>query len=162
MGKQNTKRAALYIRVASADQFSAENQKEKLLRYAEEQGITKFNVYLDNGYSGLNSERPAFKHMITDIENGKINLVMATGISRIYRDYFQAFGFVQTLKNNDVGIDTIDKSHTAIETMNPDIIMEAIKKNIDKDISSRIRAGMRLSAERKKNAGILENDKSDR
>jgi DNA invertase Pin-like site-specific DNA recombinase len=45
--------------------------------------------YIDDGYSGLNFDRPAFKRLIADIELGKINLVITKDLSRLGRDYLQ-------------------------------------------------------------------------
>ena len=42
---------------------------------------------LDDGYSGLNYNRPNFQRMLQDIENGKIDLVITKDLSRIGRDY---------------------------------------------------------------------------
>ena len=35
-----------------------------------------YDVYVDDGYSGLNLNRPGFQRMIQDIQGGKINLVI--------------------------------------------------------------------------------------
>lgn len=40
------------------------------------------NEYADDGYSGANFDRPAFKRLLEDIENGKINCV----ITKTYQD----------------------------------------------------------------------------
>lgn len=83
--------AALYMRLSKEDgQSQSESiiSQRKILRaYAEEQGFSIFNEYADDGYSGTSFDRPAFKRMISDIEKGRINLVITKDLSRLGRDY---------------------------------------------------------------------------
>ena len=44
----------------------------------------------DDGYSGTNFDRPAFRRMIGDIETGVINMVLIKDLSRLGRDYILA------------------------------------------------------------------------
>ena len=82
--------AALYMRLSKEDgkkDFgSIGSQKELLRRFAAEKGFSVFDEYIDDGFSGTNFERPAFKRMISDIESGKINLVITKDLSRLGRD----------------------------------------------------------------------------
>ena len=44
---------------------------------------------LDDGYSGLNFNRPGFQRMIQDIQSGKVNLVINIDLSRLGRNYIE-------------------------------------------------------------------------
>ena len=57
--------------------------------------IKIIDEYIDEGFSGTNFERPAFKRMISDIESGKINLVITKDLSRLGRDYISAGEFTE-------------------------------------------------------------------
>ena len=48
-----------------------------------------YDVYVNDGYSGLNLNRPGFQRMIQDIQSGKINLVITKDLSRLGWDYLQ-------------------------------------------------------------------------
>ena len=64
--------AALYMRLSKEDgkkDFgSIGSQKEILRRFAAENGFSVFGEYIDEGFSGTNFERPAFKKMISVAE----------------------------------------------------------------------------------------------
>lgn len=51
--------------------------------------ITKRCVIFKDGYSGLNFNRPSFKRLIQDLEDGKFNTVITKDLSRLGRDYIQ-------------------------------------------------------------------------
>lgn len=86
--------AALYMRLSKDDEGSGEsssitNQRNLLAAYAKEHGYLIYDDYVDDGFSGTNFNRPAFKRMIQDIEDKKINLILTKDLSRLGRDYIQ-------------------------------------------------------------------------
>lgn len=83
--------AALYCRLSKDDEQAGESasigtQKMILEKFCKEQGFNVYDVYVDDGFSGLNFERPEFQRMLKDIEDGKINLVITKDLSRLGRD----------------------------------------------------------------------------
>jgi DNA invertase Pin-like site-specific DNA recombinase len=87
-------KAALYCRLSSddgnpTDSSSIETQKMMLKKYCLEHEFLIYNVYVDDGYSGLNYDRPAFNRMIDDIEKKNINMIITKDLSRLGRDYIQ-------------------------------------------------------------------------
>ena len=82
---------ALYCRLSHEDELAREsnsisNQKDILRKYADEHGFFNTEFYIDDGFSGVNFERPAFKRMLEDVENGKIETVITKDLSRLGRD----------------------------------------------------------------------------
>ncbi|HOA78526.1 MAG TPA: recombinase family protein [Bacilli bacterium] len=87
-------RAAIYCRLSKDDEQAGESisigtQKSMLESYCREQGFLVYDYYVDDGYSGLNFNRPGFERMLNDIDNGKVNLVITKDLSRLGRDYIQ-------------------------------------------------------------------------
>ncbi len=85
---------ALYERLSRDDELTGDsnsiiNQKKYLEGYAQQQGYGNVVHYTDDGYSGGNFDRPAWKRLAADIEAGKVAHVIVKDMSRIGRDYLQ-------------------------------------------------------------------------
>lgn len=87
------KRAALYLRLSREDEEhvgesgSILNQREFLQNYCREKGYQAAATFVDDGWSGLNFERPGFLQMLTEIDRGNFDLVLVKDLSRLGRDY---------------------------------------------------------------------------
>ena len=88
-------KAALYCRLSKDDDdrdgdcSSIKTQKALLERYCKDHNYLIYDYYVDDGYSGLNFDRPDFKRLLSDIDNGSINMVITKDLSRLGRDYIQ-------------------------------------------------------------------------
>lgn len=141
----------IYLRLSREDETtgqstSIQNQKDYIMNYVLEQGWNIYNTYIDDGYSGLNFDRPEFKKLIADIENKKINLVITKDLSRLGRDYIDTGYYLERYfpqKNvryialSD-GIDTFE--NTSNNDMSP--FKSVINDMYAKDISKKIRTVM--------------------
>lgn len=89
-------RAALYIRLSKEDgdkneSYSVTSQREILKEYIKQRpDIFLFDYYVDDGWSGTNFDRPAFRRMMQDIYDGKVNCVVVKDLSRFGRNYTDA------------------------------------------------------------------------
>ena len=91
---------ALYERLSRDDELqgdsnSIRNQKIFLENYAREHGFENCVHYTDDGWSGGNFERPAWKQMIQDIEAEKIGAVIVKDMTRVGREYLQTGYFTE-------------------------------------------------------------------
>ena len=82
----------IYCRLSKDDGTEIESasivtQKSILTDYVKKQGWHLAKMYVDDGYSGTNFQRPSFQNMIKDIENGLINCVITKDLSRLGRNY---------------------------------------------------------------------------
>ena len=87
-----TKITALYERLSRDDEFLGDsnsiiNQKRYLEGYAADHGYSNIVHYTDDGWSGGNFDRPAWKRLIADIEAGKVEHLLVKDLSRVGRDY---------------------------------------------------------------------------
>jgi DNA invertase Pin-like site-specific DNA recombinase len=101
-------KVAVYIRLARMDDVAEENQETMLRRFAEEQGHTTLAVYSDNGYSGLNFNRPAFMQMENDIRAGLINTVYLKDLTRISRNVIDSMNWLENKKQNGITVKSIN------------------------------------------------------
>jgi len=85
----NTLRVSLYIRVSTEDQaqegFSIEAQKRRLLAYSESQDWEVYNIYIDDGYSAKDTNRPAMVEMLKAIEKEEFDIVLVYKLDRLTR-----------------------------------------------------------------------------
>ena len=140
-------RAALYIRLSREDENegpseSVTNQKSLLQSFAAEQGLSVFDIYIDDGWSGTNFERPGFQRMIADIEAQKINMVITKDLSRLGRDYIltghymeryfpeHRVRYISLLDGIDTGIDSAANEITPFRAIMNDMYAKDISKKI--------------------------------
>jgi len=88
------RQAAIYCRLSKDDEkigesVSIETQKMMLNQFCKENGFNIFDYYIDDGFSGLNFQRPGFQRLLVDMEAGKIDTVITKDLSRLGRDYIQ-------------------------------------------------------------------------
>jgi len=108
VGQDFQKITALYERLSRdddqiGDSNSIVNQKKYLESYAAQRDYTNVRHYTDDGWSGGNFERPAWKRLIADIEAGKVAHVLVKDMSRIGRDYLQTGFYTEVMfRQHDV------------------------------------------------------------
>ena len=108
VGQDSQKITALYERLSRdddqiGDSNSIVNQKKYLESYAAQRDYTNVRHYTDDGWSGGNFERPAWKQLIADIEAGKVAHVLVKDMSRIGRDYLQTGFYTEVMfRQHDV------------------------------------------------------------
>ena len=93
MLQSNQKITALYCRLSQEDMRQGDsdsiiNQRMILENYANENGFDNTQVFVDDGYSGVNFERPAFRQILDLIEEGKVSAL-------ITKDYCAIIGLNQ-------------------------------------------------------------------
>lgn len=146
-------RAGLYIRLSKEDldkvheSESIKNQRSLLMQYVNTNKIMVYDIYIDDGYSGTNFDRPGFKRLIGDIDSGKINMVITKDMSRLGRDYIGTGELVEKYfpSHNVRFIAITDNIDTFLDDSNSDIapFKAIINDFYAKDISKKIRASLK-------------------
>lgn len=140
-------RAAIYCRLSKDDELQGEsasiaNQRDMLEAYCEKQGWEVVAVFQDDGYTGLNMERPDLKRMLKAIERKQVNLVVTKDLSRLGRNYLQTGQLIEDffprngvryIAMND-GIDTMRDNNDIAPFKN--ILNEMYSKDISKKVHS--------------------------
>ena len=143
----------LYIRLSREDEDktheseSISNQKSLLLQYTKENNLKVYDMYIDDGYSGTNFNRPNFNRLIKDIELGKINMVITKDMSRLGRDYIGTGNLIEKYfpEHNVRYIAITDNIDTFLDSSNNDIApFKAIMNDMyAKDISKKIKSSLK-------------------
>ncbi|ERJ80597.1 resolvase protein, partial [Peptostreptococcaceae bacterium oral taxon 113 str. W5053] len=153
----DTYRVAMYLRLSQDDEkydkdFKAEsnsisNQRLQIQDYIdknEEMELAK--EYVDDGYSGINFERPAFKEMMEDVITGSINCIIVKDLSRFGRDYIDSGRYLQrvfpSLDIRFIALNDNYDSFTASETEKNLVIpfKNFINDNYCRDTSAKVRS----------------------
>ena len=102
------KRVALYMRVSSDQQVkegdSIPAQRDALTKYAKEKGYIISGEYLDDGISGTKySQRDELQRMLSDVQAGKIDLIIFTRLDRFFRSVRHYTATQAILDKHNVG-----------------------------------------------------------
>ena len=148
---ENPKRAALYVRVSTDEQaaegYSLDAQKNILEDHCLAEGLDIVGVYEDDGYSGRNANRPAYRRLMAEIDSWDVLVVLK--MDRIHRNS----------RNFMAMMDELEKHHKefvscyeALDTSNAlgRFVVDMIQRMAQlesEQIGERTKIGMREKAE---------------
>jgi len=152
---------AFYLRLSIADgdlregekdeSNSIENQRELLRRYVESNDDLDGEVteYVDDGYTGTNFNRPAFRQMIEDAKQGKVNTILTKDLSRLGRDYigvgdyleqiFPVLGIRYIAVNSNYDSKTYSGTTMGLDMQVSNLINHLYSRDISKKVKSAVR-----------------------
>ena len=89
---ENAKITALYERLSRDDELLGEsnsilNQKAFLEKYASENHFKNIRHFTDDGFSGVNFNRPGFKSLIKEVNEGNVEVIIVKDMSRFGRNH---------------------------------------------------------------------------
>lgn len=99
---QPNKITALYCRLSKddllkGDSYSIQNQRSMLTDYANKNGFVNTQIFIDDGYSGANYDRPGFQEMFEMMEQGQIATLITKDLSRLGRNYIETGMYIETI-----------------------------------------------------------------
>ena len=108
MKKQPDKITACYYRAANKQtDLNLDNQMHRLLSHAQENGTDTYMFFVDNGYSGLTAERPAFQNLLAAIHENRVQKIVVVSLDRLYRSYLAAVQFLDDMEQRGISICSI-------------------------------------------------------
>ena len=157
---------ALYMRLSKDDDDKEEsesitNQRKILKAFAKDNNYKVYDEYVDDGYSGTNFNRPAFKRMIKDIKSGKVNMVITKNLARLGRDYIETGRLLEyyfPMKNIRVisvadGYDSERADYHERKITIP--ILNLLNDSYARDISCKVRYSQKVKRESGKYIGAF-------
>ncbi len=183
-------RVAIYCRLSREDDDkvhendeseSIQNQKSMLVNYAIERSWDIYNIYCDEDYSGIDSERPEFNKLLEDAQSHKFDIVLCKTQSRFTRDmeiverYLHNkfiewnIRFISTVDH----VDTEDKGNKKSRQINGLVnewYLEDLSENIKKTFDSKRKQGLHIGSfvcygykrdETNKNKLVIDGEVSD-
>ena len=150
----------LYLRLSSADgdlgtdgkdeSNSIENQRAMLHDFVEHRDDMTDEVveYIDDGYSGTNFDRPAFRELMEDMKSGKINVLITKDLSRLGRNYIEVGDYMeQIFPLLGVRYIAINSSYDSNDYIGNTIGLEMSVMNLvntlySKDLSKKVKSGV--------------------
>lgn len=152
MIEYHNKIIALYSRLSVGDEDrdggesnSIVNQKAFLERYARDKKLINIRHYIDDDESGRFFDRSAYTQMISDVEQGKIGIVIMKDMTRWGRDYLQVGNAMEIFRRNNVrfiainnGIDSIDQN-----TLEFAPFINIMSEWYARDISKKVKTGIK-------------------
>ena len=142
---------ALYCRLSVDDELNGESnsithQKEMLEEYAQKNNFCNIKFYVDDGYSGTNFNRPAFKELIKNIDSGIVGTVIVKDMSRLGRDYLKV-GYYSEVYFGEAGVHFIAVNDNVDNTIEDDSDFTPFRNIMNewyaKDTSKKVRAVIR-------------------
>ncbi len=146
---------ALYCRLSQDDESQGDsnsiiNQKAILQKYADDNNFINTSVFIDDGYSGTNFNRPDWERLIALAEDGKISTVIVKDMSRLGRDYLKVGYYTEVFfPGLDIRFIAINNGVDSNNQQDSDFtpFLNIINEWYAKDTSKKIRAVFKAKGE---------------
>lgn len=105
--KKNERLVVGYVRSAVKNDSSIKEQEKGIKDYCLKNGVKLAKVYVDNGCSGANLQRPALKELLTEVSTGKIQEIISYEADRLTRNRKDFLTLKALTKKYDVQVRTV-------------------------------------------------------
>lgn len=163
--------AAIYLRLSKEDgdvaaggrpeSNSISNQKDLIMDYVgKHPEIHVHSVRVDDGYSGVDFDRPSFNRMIADMRAGKIDCIVVKDLSRLGRNYLEAGDYIEKIFPffNVRFIAVTDGYDSSSSDITEDGLIVPLKNLINdiyaKDLSQKIGSALHIRQKQGKYIGV--------
>lgn len=152
----DTRRVAVYARVSTVMQATGLEAQERAIKtYCEQNNITGYQIWKDEGISGTKSSRPALDEMMKQVREGQIATVIVYSFSRFARSTSHLLSALAEFKKLKVSFTSITER---IDTNSPLGIafftILASLAQLERDlIAERVRCGLANARAKGKHIG---------
>ena len=141
----------IYARYSSHNQTeqSIEGQLKVCYEYAERNGYTVINEYIDRALTGKNANRPSFQKMIEDSNKKLFSAILVYQLDRFARNRYDSAKYKNRLKKNGVKVFSAkeniadDASGILVES-----VLEGMAEYYSAELSQKVIRGMKINAEK--------------
>ena len=156
--KPESESAVIYARYSSHNQrdVSIDQQVKAIRSYAERNDLNVAGIYADRAVSGTTDHRPEFQRMMQDAKAHAFSYVIVYSMDRFARDRYDAITYKKILR--DYGVRVL----SAVENISNDpsgilleSLLEGLSEYYSKELSQKIRRGLRDNAEKCLAAGSI-------
>ena len=148
-------KAGIYCRLSKDDDLQGEsasisNQRELLTSVCKAQGWDVAQVYQDDGFTGLNMDRPGLQSLLSDAKKGKINLVITKDLSRLGRNYLQTGHLIEDFfpRHGVRYIALNDNIDTLVDSNEIAPFKNVLNEFYSRDISKKVHSSYLVSAKK--------------
>ena len=156
----NQKITALYCRLSQEDENKGDsdsiiNQKAILTKYAEDNGFTNLQFFVDDGYSGVQFNRPGFQKVVELMKAGKVETFITKDLSRFGRNYLEVGWYLEAFEKWNVRYIAINDNFDSLYSDGNELIpfKNVFNEWFARDTSKKIRAVLKAKAERGERVG---------
>lgn len=156
----NQKITALYCRLSQEDENKGDsdsiiNQKAILTKYAEDNGFTNLQFFVDDGYSGVRFNRPGFQKVVELMKAGKVETFITKDLSRFGRNYLEVGWYLEAFEKWNVRYIVINDNFDSLYSEGNELIpfKNVFNEWFARDTSKKIRAVLKAKAERGERVG---------
>jgi len=143
--------AVIYARYSDSKQTeqSIEGQLKVCYQYAEANGYSVLNEYIDRAQTGKTDDRTQFRKMLADSKKKQFDAVIVYALDRFGRNLLQALNNEKSLKDNgaDILSATEHTENTASGRMQRNILMTFAQYYSD-ELAQKVSRGMKINAEK--------------
>ncbi|MEH6943558.1 recombinase family protein [Bacillus sp. JJ722] len=141
-------KCVIYIRVSTEEQakhgYSILAQKEKLEAYCKSQGWEIIEIYIDDGYSAKDLNRPKFNAMMQEVKKGDIDVVLVYRLDRLTRSVLDLYEILKVLDDHKCKFKSATEVYDTTSAMGKLFItlVAAIAQWERENLAERVRLGM--------------------
>lgn len=152
-------KAGLYERVSTDEQakegYSIAAQDSKGKAFIESQGWTLNGVYVDDGESAKDLNRPDLQRLLSDAQNGKIDVIVVYKLDRLTRSVKDLYDLLETLEMHGVKFKSVTEPYDTTTAAGKLFItlVAALAQWERENLAERVRFGMEQMVKEGKRPG---------